>query len=110
LRRHDDENRVRNMAGLCVRMLKAFTLPSPLLPSRHPCESRGPVRVRLQSNARRKRPFGWAVSAQRTKIVLCPISPQPSGFLLAQECRRDSGLLYGEVTGFYPFSVFGPFS
>ena len=48
-------------------------MPNNPLPPRQlfrlPCESRGPVRVRLRSNARRKRPFGWAASVQRTRSV-----------------------------------------
>ena len=60
-------------------------------PFRHPCESRGPVRVLLRSNARRKRTLGWAVSAQRTKSVLFA-RRTTSGFLRAQERRRDPRL------------------
>jgi len=41
--------------------------------------------VRLTCNTRRKRPFGWAASAQRTKSVPDRAFRKPSGFLLTQE-------------------------
>ncbi|MFO7974719.1 MAG: hypothetical protein R6V12_08795, partial [Candidatus Hydrogenedentota bacterium] len=58
---------------------------SPLSPSRHLCESRGPVCVPLPNDARPKRPLGWTAFAQRTKVILHRACRKPPGFLPAQE-------------------------
>lgn len=58
--------------------------------SRLPCESRGPVRVLLRSDARRKRTFGWAVFGPTAFFSAPPASPLDSCFRRKGEESRTA--------------------